>query len=238
MWTSYTNLRMWFDSWFRDIEALGFAKRDSEGELYIPEDQLSRILNVDETCLSIDDSKGQQGGRPAVSFFDPRLPQVGRGTSKSANTATMITGSTAAGKAIPPHFQFQTKAKSDETERIRIEAIKYMPKVLGKFGCDEVREWSVTLGLNEKGGMDDAEFFEYFKNNIVALYPDAKDKPGRRVMPKVDNGPGRLGTNLLAYARNIGFYIYPGPLTQRRLARRPTGTTGRSSTTSAWSWTR
>jgi hypothetical protein len=210
MWTSYKNLRMWFNNWFKDIEDLGFARRDNAGNLVIPEEQLSRILNVDETCLSVDGSKGNRGGRPAVTFFDARLPQIGRGASKSANTTTMITGSTAAGEAIPPHFQFQTKAKTEDTQRVRMDMFQYMPKIVGKFGCSEIREWSVTVGLNEKGGMSDPEFFEYFRTNIVPLYPDAKDEPGKRVMVKVDSGPGRLCMKLLTFARNLGFLIYPG----------------------------
>ena len=124
MWTSYTNLRMWFNNWFKDIEQLGFARRNSDGERVIPDDQLSRILNVDETCLSVDGSQGNRGGRPAVTFYDPRLPTIGRGASKSALTSTMITGSTAAGEAIPPHFQFQTKAQMEDAQRIRMEMFK------------------------------------------------------------------------------------------------------------------
>jgi len=138
MWTSYTNLRMWFNNWFKDIEQLGFATRNSDGDLIIPDDQLSRILNVDETCLSVDGSQGNRGGRPAVTFYDPRLPTIGRGASKSALTSTMITGSTAAGEAIPPHFQFQTKAKTEDAQRIRMETFKYMPKVVSKFGLSEI----------------------------------------------------------------------------------------------------
>ena len=58
MWTSYTNLKIWFNNWFKDIEELGFARRDSDGKLVIPDNQLSRILNVDETCLSVGGSHG------------------------------------------------------------------------------------------------------------------------------------------------------------------------------------
>ncbi len=54
------------------------------GEAVIPKDQLANIINMDETCLSLD-------------------------------------GSNAAGKALPPHFQFQMAAQSDETERLRHE---------------------------------------------------------------------------------------------------------------------
>ena len=56
----------------------------------------------------------------------------------SALTLTMITGSSAAGEAIPPHFQFQTKSKTEDTQRVRMEMFKYMPKVVGKFGCSKI----------------------------------------------------------------------------------------------------
>ena len=91
-----------------------------------------------------------------------------------------------------------------------MEMFKYVPKVRGKFGCSKIRQWSVTIGLNEKGGMSDPEFFDYFRTNIVLLFPDARDTPGKRVLVKVDSGPGRLCMKLITYARNLGFLIYPG----------------------------
>ena len=109
---------MWFNNWSRDLIELGFATADEMGHAVIPEEQLNNIVNINETCLSLDGSQGNQGGRPEVSFYDPNLPQVGTSTSKSAKTTTMITGSTAAGKAIPPHFQFQTAAQSEDNMRI------------------------------------------------------------------------------------------------------------------------
>ena len=39
--------------------------------------------------------------------------------------------------------------------------------------------------MNEKGGMDEAEFEEYLRNSIFPLYPDVKDAPGKRVMMKL-----------------------------------------------------
>ena len=49
---TYNNLKSWFDNWEHDLEDLGFAERDEEGNLYIPEDQLARMANMDESCLS------------------------------------------------------------------------------------------------------------------------------------------------------------------------------------------
>ncbi len=94
----------------------------------------------------------------------------------------MITGSTAAGKALPPHFQFQTAAQTAETERIRFECAGFMMPVRGTFGGDEERSWPITYGLNEKGGMDQDEFEKYIKNSILPLYPHASNQAGKRVL--------------------------------------------------------
>jgi hypothetical protein len=45
--------------------------------------------------------------------------------------------------------------------------------------------------------------------NIAPLYPDAADEHGKRVMVKVDSGPGRLEIDYLAEARTLCFIIYP-----------------------------
>ena len=42
---------------------------------------------------------------PDTMFYDPCLPRLGKAISKSDKTTTMITGSTTADKALPPHFQ-------------------------------------------------------------------------------------------------------------------------------------
>ena len=33
IWTTYNNLKSWFDNWEHDLEDLGFSKRDKEGYL-------------------------------------------------------------------------------------------------------------------------------------------------------------------------------------------------------------
>ncbi len=121
-WTTAKNLSMWFDNWEHDLVQLGFATMiGNTGNIHIADDQLERIINFDETCLSLDGSNGNRGGRPEVVFYNPLLSLTGKATSKSALTLTMITGSSASGEALPPHFQFQTAAQSDDTQRARIE---------------------------------------------------------------------------------------------------------------------
>jgi hypothetical protein len=158
----------------------------------------------------MDGSKGEQGGRPLTIFYSPNLPQSGRPTGKSGLTTTLITGSTALGKAIPPHFQFLMKAKSDDTMKLRSELVGFMPDTRGKFGCTEIRARSTTFGMNAKGGMDKGEFQKYLIGSLFALYPDVKNVKGKRVLIKVDSGPGRLNALLLCTCCLLGYVLYPG----------------------------
>ena len=170
---------------------LGFAYVD----VVIPIKQLKRIVNIDETCLSLDGSdniNNGRGERPEVYLYDPRLHQVGKASSKSSLTSTMITGSNAAGEAIVPHFQFQSKAKSDDTMQLQYDVVEHMPRVVVQFGCEEER-----FGQNENGGMDEVEFEKYLLNSIVPLYPGAKNMPGHCVLLKVDSSPGWMNIRLL-----------------------------------------
>ena len=149
-----------------------------------------RIANLDETCLSLDGSNSTRGGRPTTTYYDVRFPQLGKSTSKSALSTTMITGSTAAGEPLPPHFQFQTSSQSSEHESIRIEMMRYMLDVRGTFGHDTKQSFPISIGLNNKGGIDEEEFFEYLKKSIMKLWPDAAPVKGKWVVIKVDSGPG------------------------------------------------
>ena len=99
-----------------------------------------------------------------VTYYNVRFPQLGKATSKSALTTTMISGSLAAGKSIPSHFQFQTSATSAKGEVIRIEMIHVFLVVEGStFGWGTKQEFPISFGLNSKGGMDDDEFLTTFK---------------------------------------------------------------------------
>lgn len=209
-WTTYSNLELWFSSWEKTLLELGFLEPDCSGKLIIPSEQLRNILNFDETCLSLDGSSINRGGRPAAYYHDPRLPQVGISTSKTSQTTTMITGSNAWGEALPPHFQFMCSAKTEEGERIRNECVRYMHQTIGKFGLEEQKSLPVSLGMNEKGGMDEEEFAKYIMNAIVPLYPNAAPEKGKWVILKCDSGPGRMNLDLLADLRTSGFILFPG----------------------------
>ncbi len=110
---------------------LGFAFEDNGGNVTIPDEQLRNIINFDKTCLSIDGSQGRRDGRPEIVLHDQRFPMTGKSTNKDSFTATLICGSNAAGKALVPHFQFQTKAMSEDHQRMRTEMSAMAVKVKG-----------------------------------------------------------------------------------------------------------
>eukprot|EP00804_Cyclotella_cryptica_P013908 CCRYP_002425-RA/>CCRYP_002425-RA protein AED:0.38 eAED:0.39 QI:0/0/0/1/0/0/2/0/107 len=102
--------------------------------------QLAKIVNIDETCLVLNGSKCNRSGRPEITFYSPNLPNLGKATIKTSTVTTMITGSTAAGEPMPPHFQFSTAAQSDDTQCVNIRMTTFFPKIRGKFGTDCEKE--------------------------------------------------------------------------------------------------
>jgi hypothetical protein len=180
-----------------------------EGELEISPAQLRRIVNLDETNISLDGSDGNTGGRPAVVFANSRHVNPGKAISKAGQGITMIGGSNAAGEPFPPHFQFPSEAQTEETKRVHAALVQDMLDVFVQFGHPEKRRLSATVGMNPKGGMDNLEFHKYLLTLVTRLYPDAADVVGKRVMIKCDSGPGRDNVELLADLRVRGIYLFP-----------------------------
>jgi hypothetical protein len=200
LWNTLQNLNLWFDTWEANLLKLGFAYKAAYG-VKIYDNQLHRIVNIDESALNLDNGSEIPGGRPPTVLADPSLPSSGIATSKSSSTSTIITGSNAAGEPVPPHFEFPSKAQSDETTRINVEAIAMSHTVNAKFGHNSQRQVSCTFGASEKGGMNEVRFANYIKVNFMPLYPDMKDEPGYRVILKCDSGVGRDYLALLAFTR-------------------------------------
>ncbi len=141
-WTTYQNLKLWFDSWEKFLVEFGFSTYDADGELVINKELMHRILNMDETCISFDGSSRNRGGCPTVTYYNIRVPHLGRVTSKSVLTTTMISRSNVAGKPIPPHhFQFQMAVQTDEAEAICVETIWYTLDVQALFGYKKVQSF-------------------------------------------------------------------------------------------------
>jgi len=130
--------------------------------------------------------------------------------ANSSFECTAIFGSSPTGELVPVHFQLPTSATSAEREKLRYDFCLDIKNTRGQFGHDEVQEWPCGIGMNEKGGINDEEFCKYLNNTIYPLFPDTEDVPGKRVLLKVDSGPGRNCMDLLVKARFCGLYIFPG----------------------------
>jgi hypothetical protein len=214
-WTTYQNLKNWGDSAKEILIELGFGRQSTvqdnvEGEIYFYNGQLDRILNFDETRITLDQTNVEKGGRPSFIFYNPNKPRPGSSANKSSLSLTLIVEGTAAGEMIPPHFQLTTDGQNEQLQVWNTSNMKYMHDVHGKFGSDIAKYHPCTFGMNERGGMNTNEFELYVKNSLVTLYPDAADLPGRRVLLKADSGPGRKNTELMPYLRVRGFYFIPG----------------------------
>ncbi len=114
---------------------------------------LRRIINVDETKASLDGSNTQEGGCPAMSYWDPHLPQIMKLVAKLSFECTAIFGSSPAGKLVPVYFQLPMSATSAEQEKLRYDFCLHIKNTRGQFGHDKVQEWPCGIGMNEKGGM-------------------------------------------------------------------------------------
>jgi hypothetical protein len=216
LWTTSYNLNVWFTTFKELCIDLGFAReklpneRNVVGELVFPEDQLRRIINVDETDGSIDDTTGQRGGRPSMTFIAPDVAGGATSVNKSGYSSTIICGSNAAGEPVPPHFQLKTMAQTNDREKLSVDWFCSTKNIIAQFGHSERKSLPCTFGMNEKAGMNDIELGKYINNSILPLYPDIEDTPSRWVILKVDSGPGRTNIDMLANLRVLGLYLVPG----------------------------
>lgn len=214
-WTTKYNLDVWFSTWKETLIELGFgrgkeAKDEVDGEVVFFAGQLRRILNMDETDGSIDDTTGQRGGRPPMTFHCPDVCGGATAVNKSGYSATIICGSNAEGEPLPAHFQLKSLAQTAERQRMSVDWFTHTKKVMGRFGHVSRRSLPCTFGMNEKAGMNAIELEKYMRNSIIPLYPDIADTPLKRVLLKIDSGPGRTNVEMLASLRLQGLYLVPG----------------------------
>ena len=111
-----------------------------EGEMFFYPNQKSRIINVDETDGSLDNTTGSKGGHPPVVFSDPTVLWGAMAANKSGYSSKVICGSSAAREAIPPHFQLKMLAQSDATMKISVDWFLHAAFVHGKFGLPTIQE--------------------------------------------------------------------------------------------------
>ena len=184
IWTTYSNINIWFDTLKHFFIDKGFARVSTEedgdiGEIVYFDNQTDRILNLDESEVSTDGTSKLSGGRPGNKLCpnDSKLPKGATACNKSGYSATFIGGSTVTGWPLPVHLQVKSEAQA-ENIKLSYGFLKDARSVRGKFGFGEVQEVGMTLGANVKAGMDMKEFAKYLFATVVPLYPDAADKQG------------------------------------------------------------
>ena len=94
--------------------------------------------------------------------------------------------------------------------RLNNKMLGNIPHVMGKFGCEDAKDWLCLFGTNTKGGMDEEKIEKYMEGSLILPYPNARDLPGRRVTIKADSGPGRTNQKLHTKLHNLGYILYPG----------------------------
>eukprot|EP00957_Ditylum_brightwellii_P139556 10636127-Ditylum_brightwellii.AAC.1 len=86
--------------------------------------------------------------------------------SKSSGSSTFIGGTTAAGKNIPCHMQFQSDAQNMDDAANSYSWKDCLHIVSRQVGHEKVNVLS-TCGVNEKGGMNASSLYEYIKAAIL-----------------------------------------------------------------------
>lgn len=171
--------------------------------------QARRVLQLDEMGLFLDASL-RGDGRPSHVPTSKAVPESGSAAPKGGKKVTVIHGINFAGEALPPYIQFPTDATKAENYKLKAQILASLPQVWARYGYSKRRAFDVGFGMNPKGGMAKDSFFKYCVEYLTYLYPDAEDVPGRRVLLKLDSGPGRFNPDLQARLRVLGFIVFPG----------------------------
>jgi len=139
-------------------------------------------------------------------FAAPDLAGGDTALNKSGCSSTITCGLNAVGEQVPPHFEVKSLAKSDEGQRMTVNWFRNCADVLVKFGLEEKKPMPCTFGMNERAGMNGIELKKHVKNSMLPLHLDAACEELRRVLLKLDSGPGQMNIEMLANLQLQGFY--------------------------------
>jgi hypothetical protein len=212
MWTTVHNLELWYDSWESFYIEYGFGIDDGTGHVKYTEEQRRRIANMDETKFSMDRADGGIGGiggRPTNSITIANITRSGTGYNKASMSSTLMCGTNAAGEPPPVHVMFSSNAQ-EENFVVDCHWVAVMPKIQGIFEHESINECCAQVIVNEKGGSDRRVLSQCLTDYQERLYPDADDVPGKRILCKINGGPGRLDEKALSEARTRSVYLFPG----------------------------
>ena len=167
--------------------------------------QGDRIINADEMGFGLGDGDNSIGGRPVMEQYNSELPKPGKAGHKSSNKATFHLGVTMNDEVLPPLIVLMSTAQHPS---ISGELISCLKQIEGKFGHNERKWFDPVIAYAEKGGVTSDIFCEWMTKVVQLLYPNVEDKPGKRVVLKLDCGPGWSDENFLLLARACGIYFF------------------------------
>ena len=180
--------------------------------LQIETSQQFNICNIDESCLSLDGTEANKGGRPPMILYNPRIGVPDTCANKSGYHCTLVQGVNLAGEAFPPHLQLPTDALDHSNVRLEGSFFANLHEVKGRYGHEKEKTFPCTVGHNKKGGMDNDQFENYMINVLQKYFPNSADVPGKRVCVLTDGGPGRVQKGMLQQLRLLGIFLFPsGP---------------------------
>jgi hypothetical protein len=89
------------------------GETENDGTVYIHENNRRRIVNLDESNISLDGAAGNAGGRPSFTIWNARKPRRSGVHNKSLFTATIAVARNVSGELLPPHFQTTASKTGD-----------------------------------------------------------------------------------------------------------------------------
>jgi hypothetical protein len=223
-WTTHDNLQQWFDDVKMDLISSGLVidreVYDENGLLlseldFRSEEVKRRIINMDETHhdLSI---TGDKGGQRALSYYCAELQRGGKRSVKPGRHVTGVYATNAAGESLPPLYIFDSGAQFDDNFRVKVEWLKGLPKVEGRYGCPTLIESDSFCAVRQRGSMDDKLLNDYISNVIMPLYPNLSKATAfdpitgkllhGPVILKIDSGPGRIVATLVSLEQRAALF--------------------------------
>eukprot|EP00536_Pseudo-nitzschia_multiseries_P011669 jgi/Psemu1/29661/gm1.29661_g len=175
-----------------------------KGELVFLPGQLHRIVNVDETGLTLDGTGSKSGGRPVTEYgpANKSLPRGAARAPKSSSRCTLVAGSTASGDPIPFHFQLKSLAEEGK-RRIAMTFTNELDKagcVTGTWGLGSEGLKLHTAYCNPTAGMMVLNFKNMWRQALYHSTQMLNLPTGRQLNPKL----------LQLLLSRKGFILLPG----------------------------
>ena len=203
-WLSYDMQKMHYENFEDFVVKNEFGQPSTEeeeaehGNVFIYD--WSRYGNFDKYCTNLDGADERAGGRPAMAPTAVAVPESGEPMEKTSSKCSVIQGANGDGEVFPPMFIMPSSSvKTGEQIKLDPKRFNGFEQVEGKYGCSRKYLWDCEIAKNSSGGMNGALFAYWFTYILMDYYPDAEDVPCKRVLIKLDSGPGKFTLAALVY---------------------------------------